>query len=83
MTLLYMPQAVLSQPNETNRLGGQKSFYTIFELSSTNTKLSPVIDLARNSVFCIANRLNSPTSSNTPNFVADIHLLITQLLQTI
>ena len=65
------PQAVLSQPNETNRLGGQKSFYTIFELSSTNTKLSPVIDLARNSVFCIANRLNSPTSSNTPNFVAD------------
>tara|TARA_B100000963_G_scaffold167630_1_gene145637 strand:- start:16172 stop:22282 length:6111 start_codon:yes stop_codon:yes gene_type:complete len=65
------PQAVMSQPNETTRMNGQKSFFTIFELSSTNTKLSPVIDLARNSVFCIANRLNSPDSGNTPDFVAD------------
>jgi hypothetical protein len=66
------PQAVMSQPIETNRMGGQKSFYTIFELTTTSSKLSPVIDLARNSVFCIANRLNKPDSTNTPNFVADI-----------
>ena len=25
------PQAVMSQPNETTRMNGQKSFYTIFE----------------------------------------------------
>ena len=66
------PQAVMSGPIEASaRMNGQKSFYTIFEMSTTNNKLSPVIDLARNSVFCIANRLNSPTSSNTPDFVAD------------
>ena len=35
----------MSQPNETTRMSGQKSFYTIFELTSTSSKLSPVIDL--------------------------------------
>jgi len=65
------PQAVMSQPNETTRMSGKKSFYVIIEMSTTNTKLTPVIDLARNSVFCISNRLNSPTSSNTPDFVAE------------
>ena len=33
--------------------------------------MSPVIDLDRSSVFCIANRLNDPTSGNTPNYVAE------------
>jgi len=65
------PQAVMSQPNETTRMSGAKSFYVVIEMSTTNTKLSPIIDLARNSVFCIANRLNSPTTSNTPSFVAE------------
>ena len=65
------PQAVMSQPNETTRMSGAKSFYVVIEMSTTNTKLSPIIDLARNSVFCIANRLNSPTSSNTPSYVAE------------
>ena len=65
------PQAVMSQPNETTRMSGAKSFYVVLQLSTTNTKLSPIVDLARNSVFCIANRLNSPTSSNTPRYVAE------------
>ena len=65
------PQAVMSQPNETTRMSGAKSFYVVLQLSTTNTKLSPIVDLARNSVFCIANRLNSPTSSNTPSYVAE------------
>ena len=73
----------MSQPNETTRMSGQKSFYTIFELTSTSSKLSPVIDLARNSVFCIANRLNKPDSTNTPNFVADIELSDNSTAQTI
>ena len=65
------PQAVMSQPNETTRMAGAKSFYTILEMSTTNTKISPIIDLARNSVFCISNRLNSPTSGNTPSYKSE------------
>ena len=65
------PQAVMSSPNETTRMSGQKSFYTIMEMTTENTKLSPVIDLARRSVFAVANRLNSPTTSNTPDYVAE------------
>ena len=67
------PQMVASGINETNetQIIGGKSFYTILELTTTNTKLSPVLDTQRMSAFTIQNRLNSPTSSNTPNFVAD------------
>src|SRR6056300_780393 len=65
------PQIVASEINETNEMSGAKSFYTILELSTTNTKLSPVLDTQRMSVFTIQNRLNNPTVSNTPNFVAD------------
>lgn len=61
----------MSSPNETTRMSGQKSFYTIMEMTTENTKLSPVIDLARRSVFAVANRLNSPTTSNTPDYVAE------------
>ena len=65
------PQAVMSGPNETTRMSGQKSFYTIIRMATINTKLSPVIDLDRSSVFCVSNRLNDPTSGNTPNYVAE------------
>ena len=67
------PQMVASGINETNetQIIGGKSFYTILELTTTNTKLSPVLDTQRMSAFTIQNRLNSPTSSNTPSFVAD------------
>ena len=65
------PNYVLSQANEFAKLNGNKSLITQLSLTSSNTKLSPVVDLARTSAFTIQNRLNSPTSSNTPNFVAD------------
>ena len=65
------PQAVMSGINETNEMSGQKSFWTILEFSTTNTKLSPVLDTQRMSVFTITNRLNNPTSGNTPNYIAD------------
>jgi hypothetical protein len=65
------PQMVASQINETNEMSGQKSLWTILELSTTNTKLSPVIDKQRLSAFVIGNRLNNPTSGNTPDYVAD------------
>jgi hypothetical protein len=65
------PQAVMSEINETNEMAGSKSFWTILELSTTNTKLSPVLDTQRMSAFTISNRLNNPTSGNTPNYVDD------------
>jgi len=73
------PQMVASEINESGDTAlaiaanvGGKSFYTILELTTTNTKISPVLDTQRMSVFTISNRLNSATSSNTPNFVDDI-----------
>ena len=67
------PQMVASGINETNetQITGGKSFYTILELTTANTKLSPVLDTQRMSAFTIQNRLNNPSSSNTPSFVAD------------
>ena len=66
------PQMVASDINATNEsISGGKSFYTILEMTTTNTKLSPVLDTQRMSAFTIQNRLNNPSSSNTPGFVAD------------
>ena len=65
------PKMVASQINETNEMNGLKSLYVNVEMTTTNTKLSPLIDLQRVSAYTIQNRLNSPTSSNTPDFVAD------------
>ena len=65
------PQSVMSEINETNGMSGNKSLWTILELSTTNTKLSPVLDTQRMSAFTITNRLNNPTVSNTPDYVSD------------
>ncbi len=65
------PQMVVSEINETNEMSSSKSFVLIMTLTSSNTKLSPVLDLARSSLVTIMNKLNSPTASNTTDFVAD------------
>ena len=65
------PQMVASEINETNEMSSQKSFWNVITLNTTNTKVSPVLDTQRMSAFTITNRLNQPTSSNTPSFVAD------------
>ena len=67
------PRMVASQINETNQtsLNGKKTFLANINLSTTNSKLTPVVDLARASLFTIQNRLNTPTSSNTPDFVEE------------
>jgi len=64
------PQMVASSINETNEMSGSKSLFVTLDLATTNTKLSPVLDTQRISAFTIQNRLNDPTESNTPNFVA-------------
>ena len=52
-------------------MSGSKSFVTNITFSSTNTKLSPVIDLKRVNAFAISNRLNNPTVSSTDTFTGD------------
>ena len=64
------PQMVASSINETNEINGQKSLFVTLSLTTTNTKLSPVLDVQRISAFTIQNRLNNPTAANTPDFVS-------------
>jgi hypothetical protein len=64
------PQMVASTINETNEMSGSKSLFVTCTLTTTNTKVSPVIDLQRVSAFTIQNRLNQPTSGNTVDFVS-------------
>ena len=65
------PQLVASAINETNEMSGSKSLFLNLSLSTTSTKISPVLDVKRISMVAVQNRLNNPTSGNTPNFVAD------------
>ena len=67
------PQIVASQINETNEMSGSKSLNLVLTLStpSDSDHLSPVVDTARLSAHLIRNRLYSPVSGTTPNFVAD------------
>jgi len=65
------PQLVASSINETNEMTGSKSLFLNIILRSTNSKLSPVVDVKRTSLVAIQNRLNNPTVANTPNFVSD------------
>ena len=65
------PRLVASEINETNEMSGSKSFVHNITISSTNSKLSPVIDLKRVNAFAISNRLNNPTVSATNTFTGD------------
>jgi len=64
------PQMVASSINETNEMGGSKSLFVNCVMQTSNTKLSPVIDLQRCSAFTVQNRLNQPQSGDV-NYVAD------------
>ena len=61
---------VASQINETNEMSGNKSLFVNCVMTTSNTKVSPVIDLQRCSAFVVQNRLNQPTSSDV-DYVAD------------
>ena len=65
------PKMVASTINETNEMNGNKSLLVHITMSTTNTKLSPAIDLQRTSAVVVKNRLNNPTSGNTPDFVPE------------
>ena len=55
---------IASSINETNELGGAKSFFLDIVLDTTRSNLSPVIDLERASIVSVANRLDNVDSSS-------------------
>ena len=69
-----VPQMICSEINETNELSGVKSFEMPITLSSSNSNLSPVIDLTRCSWVSVQNILDNIDSSSdvypTTDFVA-------------
>ena len=68
--LFTSPKMVASDINQTNEMSGSKSLFVNCVLGSTNSKLSPVIDLQRTSAFAVSNRLNTnPTTY--PDYVSD------------
>jgi hypothetical protein len=68
------PQMIASEINETNEMSGVKSFEMPITLSSSNSNLSPVIDLTRCSFVAVQNMLDNIDSSSdvfpTTDFVA-------------
>ena len=70
---LTEPSLVASQINETNEMSGSKSFAMNIALitATGNNNLSPVIDTRTMSVHLVQNRLDNPTSNNTPDFVEE------------
>jgi len=64
------PRIVASNINQTNNLTtlpGNKSFNMRVNLTTTDSKLSPIIDTQRMSVIFVSNRVNAPIS----NYVTD------------
>jgi hypothetical protein len=53
-------------------MAGSKSLFVNLTFTTTNTKLSPVLDMQRVSAYVVQNRINKATTSNTPNYISDI-----------
>ena len=58
-----LPRAVFSSRNETANMSNRKSIELRIELESTDSALTPVIDMNRCSTYSIQNRINSQTGS--------------------
>jgi len=71
-----VPQMICSEINETNELSGAKAFEMPITLSSSNSNLSPVIDMTRCSWISIQNLLDNIDSSSdvypTTDYVSSI-----------
>ena len=58
------PYLVASGINETNEMGGVKSFKMNLTMKSKSTSISPAIDLKRTSLVAVGNRINNVDSSS-------------------
>ena len=65
------PGMVASAINETNEMSSSKSFAMSISISTPVDNISPIIDTQRLSLFLIQNRMFSPVSGTTPDFVAE------------
>ena len=65
------PGMVASAINETNEMSSSKSFAMSISISTPVDNISPIIDTQRLSLFLIQNRIFSPVSGTTPDFVAE------------
>ena len=66
--LLSTPRIIASKINETNKLStlpGNKSLNMQLNLSTIDSKLSPVIDSQRMSAIFVSNRVNAPIGINS------------------
>jgi len=68
---LTAPHIVASAINETNEMSGSKSLSFTLSMTTPSDHISPVIDTSRLSAILVRNRLYSPVSGTTTNFVAD------------
>lgn len=58
-----VPKVVLSKVNEDTSLSGNDSLVITATMSTTNDAISPVIDVQRNSVVLVNNRIDNPSTS--------------------
>jgi hypothetical protein len=68
---LSSPRIICSKTNELNQLTnypGNKSFTMELNLETTNSKVSPIVDLHRVSLITVANRINSPISNYATDY---------------
>lgn len=74
------PFMIASTINESDKLGGSKSFWLRGILTSESDNVSPMIDLERMSAICIANRIDNPQAvgggtsgkNEVRNFVSEL-----------
>lgn len=62
-TEFNQPCLVASQDNEDEHLSGNKSFFLKAVLASSNSNISPVIDLQRLALITIGNRIDNPSAT--------------------
>ena len=74
---LLTPKIIASGINETNEMGGNKSFQLTTNLSSTSDNVSPVLDIDSMGIIGIQNRINNVdaigdvSQATDTNFVSD------------
>ena len=69
--IYFTEPKLVSEINETNEMSGSKSFVHNITISSTNARLSPVIDLKELTLLLLQVRLNNPLVSSTSTFTGD------------
>jgi hypothetical protein len=62
------PKAILSDSNETFHLSGDKSFLMQLDLTTTDDRVSPIIDLQRTAVTTFENLIDRQSPSASTNF---------------